>query len=112
MPVHGDFYHGQLLADGSQITGLLDVDTAGPGERADEWATLIGYLSVLGLSHAPARGYCDAVFAHAEHRIEPGALRRRTAAVVLGLATAPFRARLDDWSKHTASRLALARNWL
>jgi aminoglycoside phosphotransferase len=112
VPVHGDFYHGQLLADGSRITGLLDVDTAGPGERADEWATLIGYLSVLGLSHAPARGYCDAVFAHAEHRIEPGALRRRTAAVVLGLATAPFRARLDDWSKHTASRLALARNWL
>ena len=111
-PVHGDFYHGQLLANGSRITGLLDVDTAGPGERADEWATLIGYLSVLGLSHTPARGYCDAVFAHAERRIDPGALRRRIAAVVLGLATAPFRARLENWPKHTAGRLALARTWL
>jgi hypothetical protein len=112
VPVHGDFYHGQLLADGPRITGLLDVDTAGPGERADEWATLIGYLSVLGLSHAPARRYCDAVFVHAEPLIGPGTVRRRTAAVVLGLATAPFRARLDDWPKHTADRLALARSWL
>jgi aminoglycoside phosphotransferase len=112
VPVHGDFYHNQLLSDGSQVTGVLDVDTAGPGERADDWATLIAYLSVLGMSHLPARQYCSEVLAYAERRVDPRVLRRRTAAVVLGLASAPFRARLVDWPSHAASRLALAREWL
>jgi hypothetical protein len=112
VPAHGDFYHSQLLADGAQITGLLDVDTAGPGERVDEWATMIGYLSVLGLSHPRAHGYCDAVLAHAQCRVDPHDLRRRVAAVVLGLAAAPFRSRLADWPKRAAGRLALARAWL
>lgn len=112
VPVHGDLYHNQLLTDGSQVTGVLDVDTAGPGERADDWATLLGYLSVLGMSHTPSRRYCDQVLTYAERRIDPGDLRRRTAAVVLGLATAPFRARLADWPGYTAGRLALAREWL
>ena len=112
VPVHGDFYHNQVLTDGSRITGLLDVDTAGPGERADDWATMIGYLSVLGISQARARRYCGAALAYAERRIDPRVLRRRTAAVVLGLASAPFRARLDDWPSHAADRLALAREWL
>jgi aminoglycoside phosphotransferase len=112
VPVHGDFYHNQLLSDGSQVTGVLDVDTAGPGERADEWATLIAYLSVLGISHAQARRYCDEVHTYAERRIDPRDLHRRTAAVVLGLVTAPFRARLADWPRYAAGRLALAREWL
>ncbi|MCH9668961.1 MAG: aminoglycoside phosphotransferase family protein [Actinomycetia bacterium] len=112
VPVHGDLYHSQLLTDGAQVTGVLDVDTAGPGERADDWATLLGYLSVLGMSHAPSQRYCDEVFTYAGRRIDPDDLRRRTAAVVLGLATAPFRARLAEWPEHTAGRLALAREWL
>ena len=112
MPVHGDFYHNQLLTDGAHVSSVLDIDTAGPGERADEWATLIGYLSVLGMSHAPARRYCDEMLAYTERRIDPRDLHRRTAAVVLGLATWPFRARLTDWPGYAAGRLALAREWL
>lgn len=112
VPVHGDFYHDQLLTSGSRLTGLLDVDTAGPGERVDEWATLIGYLSVLGMSHAPARRYGDALLAFAQHRFDPRDLHRRTAAVVLGLVTGPFRVRLADWPSHTAARLALANAFL
>lgn len=112
VPVHGDFYHNQLLSDGSQVSGVLDVDTAGPGERADEWATLIAYLSVLGMSHAQARRYCNEVQTYAERRIDPRDLHRRAAAVVLGLVTAPFRARLADWPRYAAGRLALAREWL
>lgn len=112
VPVHGDFYYGQLLTEGSRITGLLDVDTAGPGERVDEWATMIGYLSVLGLSQPRARTYCDAIHTYARRRVDPRDLRRRTAAVVLGLASAPFRARLADWPERTADRLELARTWL
>ena len=112
VPVHGDLYHNQLLTDETQFTGLLDIDTAGPGERADDWATLLGYLSVLGMSHTPSRRYCHEVLAYAERRVHPRDLHRRTAAVVLGLATAPFRARLADWPRYAADRLALAHEWL
>ena len=49
VPVHGDFYEGQLLADDGRVTAVLDIDTAGPGERSDEWATLLAHLSALAL---------------------------------------------------------------
>lgn len=112
MPAHGDFYEAQLLAAGGEITGLLDVDTAGPGERADEWATLLGHLAVAGRADAGAHRYCTAVLAYAERRVDPVALRQRTAAVLLGLATGPFRHRAPEWPQHTAARIALARDWL
>lgn len=112
IPVHGDLYHNQLLTEGPQITGMLDVDTAGPGQRADEWATMVGYLSVLGMSHPWARLYCDEVFAFALDRVGSRVLNPRVAGVVLALAAAPFRSRSDDWPRHAARRLALARAWL
>jgi Phosphotransferase enzyme family len=31
VPVHGDFHEGQLFADDGQVTAVLDIDTAGPG---------------------------------------------------------------------------------
>ncbi|MBX7432656.1 hypothetical protein JDV09_11150 [Mycobacterium sp. Y57] len=112
VPAHGDFYHAQLLARHGEITALLDVDTAGPGERVDEWATLIGHLSVLGIGHPGAREYCAIAFEHARRRVEPTGLCHRIAAVVLGLSTGPFRNRLPDWHIHTAQRLELAQRWL
>ena len=44
VPVHGDFYEGQLFADDGRVTAVLDIDTAGPGERSDEWATLLAQI--------------------------------------------------------------------
>ena len=35
VPSHGDFYEANLLVDGGEITGLLDVDAVGPGFRRD-----------------------------------------------------------------------------
>ena len=52
------------------------------------------------------------MLAFAEHRIDPRDLHRRTAAVVLGLVTGPFRVRLADWPSHAAARLALANAFL
>lgn len=112
VPVHGDFYEGQLLTDGARITGLLDVDTAGPGERADDWATLIGHLTVAAQSHRAAQRYTEAVLDHAGHHHDGADLRRRVAAVVLGLATGPFRTQHPRWPEVTANRLAIARDWL
>jgi hypothetical protein len=110
VPVHGDFYEGQLHADAGVVTGLLDVDTAGSGHRIDDWATLLGHLSVLG--RPAARRYAAALLAHAEPRFVRHELRSRIAAAVLGLATGPYRVQHPGWPTDTAGRLALARQWL
>jgi aminoglycoside phosphotransferase len=110
--VHGDFHDGQLLCDEQRITGLVDVDTAGPGHRIDEWATLLAHLSVLALhGTAAARHYGARVLAHAEERFPRAELRPRIAAAVLGLATGPFRVQQAAWARHTRARLGLAEQW-
>ena len=110
--VHGDFYDGQLLCTDQRITGLVDVDTAGPGHRIDEWATLLAHLSVLALrGTAAARHYSARVLAHAEERFARSELRPRVAAAVLGLATGPFRVQQAGWAQHTQARLELAEQW-
>jgi aminoglycoside phosphotransferase len=110
--VHGDFYDGQLLCSDHRVTGLVDVDTAGPGHRIDEWATLLAHLSVLALhGTAAARRYGGRVLAHAEERFARSQLRPRVAAAVLGLATGPFRVQQAGWHRHTQARLRLAEQW-
>ncbi|KWX66413.1 phosphotransferase family protein [Mycobacterium sp. NAZ190054] len=111
-PVHGDFYEGQLLAENGCLTGLLDVDIAGPGERADDWATFIGHLSVAGRTTPRAREYADQALEFACRRVGANTLRYRIAAVVFGLATGPLRTLHPRWPELTAQRLALARTWL
>jgi aminoglycoside phosphotransferase len=107
VPVHGDFYDAQVLVHGGRITGLLDVDTAGPGRRLDDLANCCAHLSVLG-----ATRYGDALLAVAERHGCPAELRRRIAAAVLGLATGPFRLLERDCTGRTLRRLDLARAWL
>jgi aminoglycoside phosphotransferase len=111
--VHGDFHDGQLLGTDRRITGLVDVDTAGPGHRIDEWATLLAHLSVQALhGTAAARRYGALVLAHAEGRFARPELRPRIAAAVLGLATGPFRVQQEGWARHTRDRLELAERWM
>jgi hypothetical protein len=112
VPVHGDFYDAQLLCDGPVVTGLVDIDTAGPGHRIDEWATLLAHLSVLAHHGSPAaRRYGGRVLVHAEQRFTRHELRPRVAAAVLGLATGPFRVQQAGWARHTQARLRLAERW-
>ena len=60
-PVHGDFYEAQVLVDAGRITGMLDVDTVGPGRRVDDLGCLLGHLSVLAtMDGAVAAGVEDA----------------------------------------------------
>jgi hypothetical protein len=115
VPAHGDFYEGQLLAEGGRVTAVLDVDNAGPGERSDEWATLLAHLSALALDttgRETATGYADAVLAHTQRRVPAQQLRQRTAAALLGLAAGPFRVQHRQWPVHTVARLDLAMTWL
>lgn len=114
VPVHGDFYESQLLVDGGSVVGLLDVDTVGRGHRIDDWATLLGHLALLGtILPAPATALrYGAELQEAALRRWPAAqLRPRVAAVLLGLATGPFRVLQRDWAAATEARIALAERW-
>jgi hypothetical protein len=113
--VHGDFHSGQVLTDGPAITGLVDVDTSGAGNRADDLAVMLAHLSTLALS-SPARPIIERFGAALTRGVDavtdPARLRVRTAAAVLGLATGPFRVQEARWPVQTERRIALAERWL
>lgn len=114
VPVHGDFYESQLLVTDGAVVGLLDVDTVGRGHRIDDWATLLGHLALLETilpAPATAARYRAELEAAASTRWPAAQLRPRVAAVLLGLATGPFRVLQPDWVPRTAARIALAERW-
>jgi len=115
VPVHGDFHEAQLLVDGGHITGLLDVDTFGTGSRTNDLATMIGHLSTLACASTRRRDvgrYAQRVLDVADRLVDPRRLRAAISAVVLGLATGPFRVLEPQWPRNTARRVQLAEQWL
>ncbi|GLY19089.1 aminoglycoside phosphotransferase family protein [Kineosporia rhizophila] len=109
-PTHGDFYEAQLTVDASgRVVGLLDVDTVGPGSRADDLACALAHCEALALSserHA-ARSYALSrlwrpVF---EQQVDALGLRLRTAGVLMSLATGPHRVQRPDWEAATSRML-------
>ena len=114
--VHGDFYESQLMVRDGRLSGLLDIDTAGCGERLDDAACLLGHLSVFAQLR-PARADVvtqlgEALQRRFERDLPAAPLRRRTAAVVLSLATGPHRVQETDWRANTLARIALTERWL
>jgi hypothetical protein len=114
--VHGDLYEAQILVSGGSITGLLDVDTAGPGDRYDDLGCVLAHLSVLG-QLAPARrvvidDLAQQYLAEFDRTVDPAALRLRAAAVALSLATGPHRVQETEWARTTRHRLDLVEAWL
>ena len=84
---HGDFHEGQLtvtrVGEGWRPSGLLDVDTVGPGHRVDDLACLVAHAIALGpAGEAVARRWEQA----ARAVVDPEALAVRTAGVLLSLA--------------------------
>ncbi|MFC0581939.1 phosphotransferase [Micrococcoides hystricis] len=60
VPTHGDFYEANIfLTEGPdqslRFSGLLDLDTMGPGHRVDDLACLLGHLAVLPSVHPDYR---------------------------------------------------------
>ena len=88
--VHGDLHLGQLLVDPespTRLVGVLDVDTSGRGDPADDDAALVAHLLVMAHRRSPAAArLVDAVLRSA--RSDPPARRDRaaigTAALLLG----------------------------
>lgn len=115
VPVHGDFHEAQILAIGERPIGLIDVDTFGWGRSGDDAATMLGHLHLLAPGcRVPsqvlelARGLNQYWDAH----LDPVDLRLRTAAVVLGLATGPFRVNRPKWRPETMERIEVAEQWV
>lgn len=53
VPVHGDLHIGQLFFDAQtgRLSGVLDIDTSGLGDPADDAAALYAHLVVTSLYH-------------------------------------------------------------
>ncbi|MGL5406549.1 MAG: phosphotransferase [Propionibacteriaceae bacterium] len=111
-PTHGDFHEGQVHVLNGQISGLLDIDTLGPGHRADDLACLLAHLSTvhrMNRTHAlRLRQTIDAWVPVFDDRVDPIELRLRTAAVVVSLATGPFRFQSRKWQDETLRMIELS----
>jgi len=110
--VHGDLHPGQLLT-ADVVTGLLDVDRAGHGVPADDHAMLLGHLDVLATTQDPVlRTRTEAFTGRLRRcigiRTDARELAIREAAVMIGLATAPFRSLQPDWRATTEQRVRMA----
>ena len=111
-PTHGDFHEGQVHVADGRIVGILDVDTVGPGRRADDLACLVAHLSTIqrmnptqeARAHHLIRTWVP-VF---DTRVDPTELRLRAAAVIISLATGPFRSQEPEWERETAKIISSA----
>lgn len=114
--VHGDLYEAQVMVTGDRVSGLLDLDDVHLGDPLEDAAVALAHLHLLrpaGTAHRrrltryrrDLRAALAAAFAPGGDRAE---LDRRTAAVLVGLATGSFRAQRRDWRREARRRLALA----
>ncbi len=111
-PTHGDFHEGQVHVAGGSIVGLLDVDTCGPGRRADDLACLVAHLSTVQRMNLHQAERVNALVSEwvpvFDERVDPIELRLRAAAVVISLATGPFRGQEDGWQRSTVAMIDTA----
>lgn len=109
---HGDFHEGQLRVAGGRVVGLLDVDTIGPGRRADDLACLIGHLSTIQRMNPEQEAKVRDLLARwvpvFDRRVDPVELRLRAAAVVISLATGPYRSQDVNWRQQTIAMVRSA----
>jgi Phosphotransferase enzyme family len=117
-PTHGDFHEGQLFVSNGMITGVLDIDTIGPGRRADDLACMIAHLSTMQrMTAEQAAGLTRLInlwLQVFDTRVDPAELRLRAAGVIVSLATGPYRGQEPNWETETIrmieSAVALAQS--
>ena len=117
-PTHGDFHEGQLFVSNGSITGVLDIDTIGPGRRADDLACMIAHLSTMQrMTAEQAAGLSRLInlwLQVFDTRVDPAELRLRAAGVIVSLATGPYRGQEPNWQAETVrmidSAVALAQS--
>ncbi|GAA4530258.1 phosphotransferase [Brachybacterium paraconglomeratum] len=120
--VHGDFYEAQVFVENGKVVGLLDIDTVGPGRRADDLACLLAHLSVLAdygnagrIDRAMQERVEESINTWHEmfiERVDPTELALRSAGVVLSLATGPHRQQEASWEAATEAIVRVAEEWV
>ena len=109
---HGDFHEGQLFVSKGVITGLLDIDTIGPGRRADDLACMIAHLSTMQrMTAEQAAGLTRLInlwLQVFDTRVDPAELRLRAAGVIVSLATGPYRGQEPSWQAETVRMIESA----
>jgi hypothetical protein len=100
---------------GASITGVLDVDDAGPGDPLDDRATVVAHLLARMMDRDLDAGRRRATGAYAMHlrrsfadSADPVDLDLVTAGALVGLATGPFRVQQHGWRHDVRRRLRLA----
>ncbi|WP_232821656.1 phosphotransferase [Desertihabitans aurantiacus] len=105
-PTHGDFHEGQVHVEAGRIVGVLDVDTIGPGRRVDDLACLVAHLSTVQRMNAQQAARVRALLQGwvpvFDTRVDPAELRLRAAAVIISLATGPYRSQEPHWARETS----------
>ena len=112
--VHGDLHEAQLVVDEATITGLLDIDDVGCGDPLDDVGTLVGHLRFRAASSADPRvdDYALGVRHALCHGVDDADVDRHIAAVLVGLATGPFRIQQPEWATTTRQVLDLIEHHL
>lgn len=115
VPVHGDLHDAQLLIDGAEVVGVLDVDGAGEGWLAQDAGSLVAHLEAVGevwpQVDTQARAYAADVADAYTRLLDPRELARGAAAAWLGLATGPYRVQDAGWERFTRARIDRAAAW-
>ena len=115
VPAHGDYHEAQLLIEDGEVSGILDVDTLGMARPGDDPGTMLGHLAVwhtMSSQSERVAAFARALQQRWETDIDPGDIRRRAAARILGLAVGPFRVQQRGWPAETSRRLTLAQHWV
>jgi hypothetical protein len=104
-PTHGDFYEAQLFVQHGRISGILDIDTIGPGRRADDLACLVAHLATVQRMNQTQASRVQRLLTEwlpvFDQRVDPVELRLRAAAIAISLATGPYRGQEQDWQGET-----------
>ena len=111
VPVHGDFYDGNILMRAGRISAVLDLDSLGPGHRVDDLACFLGHLAVLPSisgKNLPAAAALERFGGVFERTVDPVALWARAGAVALTLVAGARVAGSDAWIPAAEARLRVA----
>ena len=114
--IHGDLHEGQVVIDQGRIAGLLDIDDVGPGDPIDDVIVPVGHLRYRA---SVSSGNADRTTALADDLLRAFAsdysqadLAIGVGAVLIGVATSPFRLQRPDWPTSVARVLDLVEQTL
>lgn len=114
--IHGDLHEGQVVIKQGRIVGLLDIDDVGPGDPIDDVIVPVGHLRYRA---SVSSGNANRITTLADELLMAFAsdygradLAIGVSAVLIGVATSPFRQQQPDWPTSVARVLDLVERTL